>query len=225
MKTASLSGSLRENVGKKGASAIRKSGSVPGVLYGGKDQTHFTVEENSINKLVFSPDVFYIELDIDGKKVNSILQDIQFHPVTDRIVHIDLLEVVPGKEVRVNLPLRAEGIAEGVTNGGRIATLFRRVPVKGLIEKIPEAITVDISPLIIGSTIRVRDLNIDGCRIQLNESVLLIACKRTRLALVEETLEGEGVEGAEEGTEEGTAEGAEGTAEGGSEGGSEGGDA
>jgi len=214
MKTASLSGSLRENVGKKGASAIRKSGSIPGVLYGGQAQTHFTVEENSINKLVFSPDVFYIELDIDGKKVNCILQDIQFHPVTDRIVHIDLLEVVPGKEVRVNLPLRSEGTAEGVTNGGRIATLFRRVPVKGLIEKIPEAITVDISPLIIGSTVRVRDLNIEGCTILLNESVLLIACKRTRLAVVDEELEGGEAEGAAEG-----AEGAEGESEEGSEGG------
>jgi len=214
MKTASLSGSLRENVGKKGSSAIRKSGSIPGVLYGGQDQTHFTVEENSINKLVFSPDVFYIELDIDGKKVHCILQDIQFHPVTDRIVHIDLLEVVPGKEVRVNLPLRSEGTAEGVTNGGRIATLFRRVPVKGLIEKIPEAITVDISPLIIGSTVRVRDLNIEGCTILLNESVLLFACKRTRLAVADEDLE----------TGEAVAEGAEGT-EGESEEGSEGGDA
>jgi len=206
MKTASLSGSLRENVGKKGSSAIRKSGSIPGVLYGGTDQTHFTVEENSINKLVFSPDVFYIELDIDGKKVHCILQDIQFHPVTDRIVHIDLLEVVPGKEVRVNLPLRSEGTAEGVTNGGRIATLFRRVPVKGLIEKIPEAITVDISPLIIGSTVRVRDLNIEGCTILLNESVLLFACKRTRLAVADEDLEGaeaEGAEGAEGEAEEG----------------------
>jgi len=214
MKTASLSGSLRENVGKKGSSAIRKSGSIPGVLYGGTDQTHFTVEENSINKLVFSPDVFYIELDIDGKKVHCILQDIQFHPVTDRIVHIDLLEVIPGKEVRVNLPLRSEGTAEGVTNGGRIATLFRRVPVKGLIEKIPEAITVDISPLIIGSTVRVRDLNIEGCTILLNESVLLIACKRTRLAVVDEELEGGEAEGAAEG-----AEGAEGESEEGSEGG------
>ena len=216
MKTASLSGSLRENVGKKGSSAIRKSGSIPGVLYGGTDQTHFTVEENSINKLVFSPDVFYIELDIDGKKVQCILQDIQFHPVTDRIVHIDLLEVVPGKEVRVNLPLRAEGTAEGVTNGGRIATLFRSVPVKGLIEKIPEAVTVDISPLTIGSTVRVRDLNIDGCTILLNESVLLFACKRTRLAVADE--------GLETGEAEGAAEGAEG-AEGESEEGSEGGDA
>ena len=215
MKTASLSGSLRENVGKKGSSAIRKSGSIPGVLYGGTDQTHFTVEENSINKLVFSPDVFYIELDIDGKKVHCILQDIQFHPVTDRIVHIDLLEVVPGKEVRVNLPLRSEGTAEGVTNGGRIATLFRRVPVKGLIEKIPEAITVDISPLIIGSTVRVRDLNIEGCTILLNESVLLFACKRTRLAVADEDLETGEAEGAE---------GAE-SAEGESGEGSEGGDA
>jgi len=211
MKTASLSGSLRENVGKKGASAIRKSGSVPGVLYGGQDQTHFTVEENSINKLVFNPDVFYIELDMDGKKVHCILQDIQFHPVTDRIVHIDLLEVVPGKEVRVNLPLRSEGTAEGVMNGGRIATLFRRVPVKGMIEKIPEAITVDITPLVIGSTVRVRDLNIEGCTILLNESVLLFACKRTRLAVADEDLES--------GEAEGAAEGAEGESEEGSEGG------
>ncbi|MDG2312049.1 MAG: 50S ribosomal protein L25, partial [Flavobacteriales bacterium] len=186
MKTASLSGSPRENVGKKAASSSRKSGSVPGVLYGGQDQTHFTVEENSINKLVFNPDVFYIELDIDGKKVNCILQDVQFHPVTDRIVHVDLLEVLPGKEVRVNLPLRTEGTAKGVMNGGRIATLFRRVPVKGLIDKIPESITVDITPLTIGSTIRVRDLNIEGCTILLNESVLLLSCKRTRLAVAVE---------------------------------------
>ena len=217
MKTASLSGSSRENVGKKGASSIRKSGSVPGVLYGGQEQTHFTVEENSINKLVFNPDVFYIELDIAGKKANCILQDIQFHPVTDRIVHIDLLEVFPGKDVRVNLPLRSEGTAQGVINGGRIATLFRRVPVKGPIEKIPEAITVDISPLIIGSTVRVRDLNIEGCKILLNESVLLIACKRTRLAVADDVLEGE-VDGEAEGAE-GDSEGAEGGAEESTEGG------
>jgi len=216
MKTASLSGSLRENVGKKAASSSRKSGSVPGVLYGGQEQTHFTVEEKSINKLVFNPDVFYIELDIDGKKVNCILQDVQFHPVTDRIVHIDLLEALHGKEVRVNLPLRTEGTAKGVMNGGRIATLFRRVPVKGLIENIPEAVTVDISPLIIGSTIRVRDLNIEGCTILLNESVLLLSCKRTRLAVAIEDEEAD-AEGAE------SAEGAEGAE--GAEAGAEGGDA
>lgn len=209
MKTASLSGSPRENVGKKAASSSRKSGSVPGVLYGGQDQTHFTVEENSINKLVFNPDVFYIELDIDGKKVNCILQDVQFHPVTDRIVHIDLLEVLPGKEVRVNLPLRSEGTAIGVMNGGRIATLFRRVPVKGLIDKIPESITVDISPLTIGSTIRVRDLNIEGCTILLNESVLLLSCKRTRLAVAVED-EDAGAEDTEESAEEGSEAGSEG---------------
>ena len=209
MKTASLSGSPRENVGKKAASSSRKSGSVPGVLYGGQDQIHFTVEENSINKLVFNPDVFYIELDIDGKKVNCILQDVQFHPVTDRIVHIDLLEVLPGKEVRVNLPLRTEGTAIGVMNGGRIATLFRRVPVKGLIDKIPESITVDISPLTIGSTIRVRDLNIEGCTILLNESVLLLSCKRTRLAVAVED-EDAGAEDTEESAEEGSEEGSEG---------------
>ena len=102
MKTASLSGSLRESVGKKDADALRAANRVPGVLYGGASQTHFSVEEVQLNKLVFNPDVFRIELDIDGKKVNCIIQDIQFHPVTDRVTHIDCLEIIPGKPIKVD---------------------------------------------------------------------------------------------------------------------------
>jgi len=205
MKIASLSGSSRKNVGKKGASALRTANQVPGVLYGGKTQTHFAVDEVKLSKLVINPDVFAVELDIDGTTIKCIIQEVQFHPVTDRIVHIDLLEILDGKEIKVNLPLIAEGTAKGIINGGRMETLFRRVPVQGLFENLPDALTADVSPLKIGDNLRVSDLSIEGCRILLNDSVLLFACKVTRAALSEE--------GEEEGEGEGTGEGEEGSSE------------
>ena len=97
MKSASLSGSLRENVGKKDAVSLRKSGQVPGVLYGDGNQSHFSVDEIKLSKLVVNPDVFAIDLDLDGTESKCIIQEVQFHPVTDRIVHIDLLKVIDGK--------------------------------------------------------------------------------------------------------------------------------
>lgn len=206
MKTASLSGSLRESVGKKDADALRASNRVPGVLYGGAEQCHFSLSEVELNKVVFNPDVFKLELDLNGKKVDCIIQDIQFHPVTDRVTHVDLLEVLPGKPVKVELPLRTTGQAIGVMNGGRLELNYRRVPVRGLVDQLPECLTVDIAPLKIGDNARVRDLEIEGLDILLSESALLVACKRTRAAMsAESALEGE--EGAEGGEE---AEGGEG---------------
>lgn len=206
MKIASLSGSSRKNVGKKDASALRTAYQVPGVLYGGKTQSHFAVDEVKLNKIVINPDVFVIELEVDGTTKKCIIQEVQFHPVTDRIVHIDLLEVLDGKEIKINLPLNSEGKAQGVINGGRMETLFRRVPVQGLLANLPDALSADVSPLKIGDNLRVGDLNIEGCKILLNDSVLLFACKQTRTAMSEEELEGE--EGEGEG-EEGAAEDAD----------------
>ena len=206
MKTASLSGSLRESVGKKDADALRASNRVPGVLYGGAEQCHFSLSEVELNKVVFNPDVFKLELDLNGKKTDCIIQDIQFHPVTDRVTHIDLLEVLPGKPVKVELPLRTTGQSIGVMNGGRLELNYRRVPVRGLVDQLPECLTVDITPLKIGDNARVRDLEIEGLDILLSESALLVACKRTRAAMsAESALEGE--EGAEGGE---AAEGGEG---------------
>ena len=206
MKTASLSGSLRESVGKKDADALRAASQVPGVLYGGAEQVQFSVSEIQLNKLVFNPDVFRIELDIDGKKVDCIIQDIQFHPVTDRVTHIDCLEILPGKPIKVALPLRTVGQSIGVMNGGRLELNYRRVPVRGLADQLPECITVDITELKIGDISRVRDLNVDGLDILLSESALLVAVKRTRAAMSaeaamedEEGGEGEGGDNAEGG--------------------------
>lgn len=204
MKTASLSGSSRESVGKKDADALRSASRVPGVLYGGAEQIHFSVEEIQLNKLVFNPDVFKIELDIEGKKVDCIIQDIQFHPVTDRVTHIDCLEILPGKPVKIDLPLRTTGQAIGVMNGGRLELNYRRLPVRGIADQLPDCITVDITPLKIGDNARVRDLKVDGLDILLSESALLVACKRTRAAMsaeagLEDEEGGEGGEGEGEG--------------------------
>ena len=202
MKTASLSGSSRESVGKKDASQLRLNNRVPAVLYGGGDQKHLSVGELDISKIIVNPDVFQIDLDLDGTAYKCVVQDVQFHPVTERIVHIDLLQVIDGKPVRVELPLRTTGTDQGVNEGRRIQMIFRRLPVRGLILDLPEAITVDISDLVIGDSARVRDIEVPNCDVLLSESALLVACKRTRAAMSaesEEEVEGEGGEGAEGG--------------------------
>ena len=211
MKTASLSGSLRESVGKKDADALRANNQIPGVLYGGAEQIHFSVSENQINKVVFNPDVFKIDLDIAGKKVECIIQDIQFHPVTDRVTHLDFLEILPGKPVKMDIPLRTTGQAVGVLNGGRLEVNYRRIPVRGIADALPESLSVDISDLDIGDNARVRDLTVDGLEILLSESALLVACKRTRAAMsAESDLEGEEGEGGEGGEGSSGGEGGEG---------------
>jgi len=211
MKTASLSGSPREGVGKKDAAELRAKGQVPGVLYGGSEQVHFHVNEVQLNKLIFTPDTYLIQFEVGGASHNCVVQDIQFHPVTDRIVHIDLLQVHTDKPIRVNLPVGTEGTAIGVQNGGRLHVVYRRLPVIGLADQIPETIVLDIRDLEIGDSLRVGDLSVDGCQIPLNDSAVVLGVRRTRAAMSAASEEVEG-EGAEAG-----AEGAEAAAEGGGE--------
>jgi large subunit ribosomal protein L25 len=199
MKTASLSGSLRGSVGKKDAGQLRKDNRVPGVLYGSGEQKHFSVSELAISKLVINPDVFRIQFDLDGDNFDCIIQEVQFHPVTDRIVHIDLLQVIPGKPVRVELPLRTTGTAVGVIGGGRLQMLFRRIPVRGLADDLPEQITIDVTTLEIGDNKRVRDLEVPNCTVLLNDSTLLVAVKRTRAAMSAASSEEDGDDGSAEG--------------------------
>ena len=208
MKSASLSGSLRESVGKQDAKTLRLASRVPGVLYGGKEQVHFSTDEIKLGKLVFTPDTYRVAFELGEKTVDCIIQEVQFHPVTDRITHLDLLEIVPGTPIRVQVPVRAMGTAAGVRDGGRLQTIYRRLPVVGLADKIPEAIEGDVSEMVLGDSLRVSDLKVDGCKITLNEEAVVLAVRRTRAAIAAAAGEGEeGEEGAEGG--EG-AEGAEG---------------
>ena len=187
MKQISLSGSPRGSVGRQDASQLRRSGRVPGVLYGGSSQVHFSVDEVQLNKLLSSPDTLQINLDLDGKQYPAILQEIQRHPVTDRVVHMDLLELVPGKLVKVALPVHVTGNSEGVRSGGRLAINYRKVRILGNPESLPDAITVDISPLKIGDMVRVRELNVPGCTILEADASAVISIEATRASIAAAT--------------------------------------
>ncbi len=204
MKTVSLSGSPRENVGKKDAAHLRAEGRVPAVLYGGDEQTHFSLDLIEFSKYVYTNEVFRFELDVNGKKSEAILKDLQFHPVNDRIIHADFLEVVEGKPMKFELPVRVTGNSIGVRNGGRLAVLFRRIKIMGLPKDFPEFVELDITKLRIGHSIRIKDVEIPNVTLLHNPQSIVVAVKRARGALDdEEEDEEEGAEGGEEGAAEG----------------------
>jgi len=186
MKSVSISGSPRENVGKKDAKKSRSEGKVPCVLYGGKDQVHFVTEETSFKKLVYSPDAYTVNLHISDREYNAILQEIQYHPVSDSIIHADFLEIFPDKPVTIHIPVKVIGVAEGVLKGGRLIQKLRKVNIKALPEFLPERITVDISPLEIGDSIRVSDVKIDNVTFLDSPTSVIVGVRVTRV-VVEET--------------------------------------
>lgn len=212
MKTLAISVKERQNVGKSNTRALRNQGNVPCVLYGGEKQVTFYAHENDFRKLVYTPDTFIAELNIDGSKVRAILQDIQFHPVTDKILHIDFLEVIEGKPITITLPVILEGAAPGVKNGGNL--MFRRPKIitKGLAANLPDAITLNIEHLKIGMFIYIKDIEIDGCEFLAPGNSVVVGVKTARAAIeeVEEEVE-EGAEGGDAPAEGGDApaEGAE----------------
>lgn len=209
MKTVTLSGSPRENVGKQDAADLRRNERIPAVLYGGEKQIHFSISENDAKKLIFTPNVYIVELEIKGEKVKAIVQESQLHPVTDRILHIDFLQILDNKPFKIKIPVRLEGFSRGVQNGGRLRQNFRKLKVLGLEQDMPEAVVIDITSLRIGHKRRVSDLSIPGIKFldPLNAVVVGVQTARTAIADDEED-ELEELEGAE-GAAEGASEGAE----------------
>lgn len=205
MKTVSLSGSPRENVGKKDAKQLRRDGKFPCVIYGGKEQIHFTLERLAFDKVLFTPDVYVIKIDVDGKTYETILQDIQYHPTTDEVLHADFLELIPGKPVTIGLPVTLTGKAPGVIKGGKLRLKLRKLKVKGLIEKMPETIEVSIAKLEIGRSVKVKDVSADGLLFLDPASNVIVTVKTARvLVSEEEEEEEEGEEGGEEASGEAT---------------------
>lgn len=203
MKSVSLSGSLRENVGKKDAKKSRKEGKIPCVIYGGESQIHFTLPELAVDKIIFTPEVFILNITIDGKEYQTILQDIQYHPVTDKVLHVDFLEITKGKEVVVGIPVKFNGVAPGIIKGGKLQVKYRKLRVKGLIDNMPEFIELDISKLDIGNSIKVRDLSLDNLQVVETSNAVVVQVKISRGITEEEEEENEeGEEGEEEAASE-----------------------
>ena len=189
MKAISLSGSLRENVGKKDAKAIRNAGKVPCVLYGNGVQTHFSVDSIALGKVVYSPDVYQVELDINGTKTRAIIQELQQNPITDRITHVDFLELTDSKEVKIALPVRTKGVSPGVIRGGKMQQVYRRLQMVGLPKDLPADITLDISPMEIGDAIRVKHIIIPNVKLLDPANSVVVSIKMARGAKKKEAEE------------------------------------
>jgi len=182
MKTFELKGTVRDVLGKKATKSVRVADSVPCVLYGGEKNTHFTVGNGDLRKLIYSPNVYLVDLDVDGAKCKSIVKEIQFHPVTDKILHIDFLEVSEKKPVVVEIPVKLEGLAEGVKAGGKLSLEMRKLRVKGVYKDIPEAIVVDVTSLGLGKTVQVAKVSVDKLEILNAKNAVVAQVKLTRAA-------------------------------------------
>ncbi|MGN1218885.1 MAG: 50S ribosomal protein L25/general stress protein Ctc [Phocaeicola sp.] len=189
MKSIEIKGSLRTETGKKATRELRKSNSVPCVLYGiNKDEngnqvaTHFTVTNDGLRNLVYTPHIYVVDLNIDGKIVTAIMKDIQFHPVTDKILHVDFLQIDESNPIVMEVPVKLEGLAEGVKAGGKLALQVRKLKVKALYNAIPERLIVDVTNLGLGKTIKVGELNYEGLQILNAKEAVVCAVKLTRAA-------------------------------------------
>lgn len=165
MNTIALSGSARQQIGTKNAAQLRRAKRVPCVLYGGGSTVHFSVEEAALRKVVFTPEVNSIELDIDGNKTLALVHQKQFHPLGDHVIHVDFMEIKADRETRALLSLRITGQAPGVRDGGKLNQTMRKLLVKGLPAHIPQHVDVDISGMKLNSSIHVSDLKLDGLTI------------------------------------------------------------
>jgi large subunit ribosomal protein L25 len=162
MNTIAISGSQRENVGKRDAKELRYAGKVPAVLYGGKEQFHFAIDAPDLRDLVYTPEVNFVELNIDGKKTNAILKDIQFHPLTEKIVHIDFLQLFDDKALTIEIPVKLTGTSPGVKEGGKLVQKLRKLKVNALPKNMPQFVEVSLEPLEVGKSVRVSDLQAKG---------------------------------------------------------------
>ena len=189
MKSIEIKGSLRTDLGKKATRELRKDNGVPCVLYGVKKDenglpvaTHFTVPVDGLRNLVYTPNIYSVNLDIDGTVVTAIMKDIQFHPVKDTILHVDFLQVEENKPLVMEVPVQLEGLAEGVRAGGKLALQLRKLKVKASYTAIPERLVIDVTPLGLGKTIKVGELNYEGLELINAKEAVVCAVKLTRAA-------------------------------------------
>lgn len=185
MKTVSLSGSLRANVGKSDANALRAKGHVPCVIYGAGEQLHFSADERAFKDVIYTPETSIVEIDLDGKKYRTVLQESQFHKVTDKLIHADFLQIVDGKPVVVQLPVKAIGQSSGVKAGGKMIVKMRKLKVRGLINQLPERIELNVEGLDIGKSISIGDITLDGIEILHPKNISVISVQTTRAVVAE----------------------------------------
>jgi large subunit ribosomal protein L25 len=180
MKTVALTGELRSTLGSKDSRALRNEGKVPCVLYGGGEHIHFYIYSPDFKNLVYTPNMYKVQLTIEGKKHLAILHDMQFHPVNESIIHADFLAVDEKKIVTVSIPVKVSGNSPGVRAGGKLIQKIQRLKVKGLIANIPDAVELNIDTLELGQSIKVKNIGIDNIEILDSKDNAVVSVKMTR---------------------------------------------
>ena len=189
MKSITINGSKRESVGKKPTQALRNAGHVPCVLYGGDNPVHFSAEELAFSKLVYTPNAHTVVIALGSETLNAVLQDIQFHPVTDRILHIDFYQLFDDKEVAMNIPVKLTGTSPGVLNGGSLRFTNRKLKIKAIPAKLPDYVTADISELKIGSKLFVTQIFNDDYTFMHPDNTVVVQVRTSRNAVDDEVAE------------------------------------
>jgi large subunit ribosomal protein L25 len=206
MKSITITGSKRESVGKVDSKALRNAGKVPCVLYGGDKPLHFSADETSFKQLVYTGNVYTATIELDGTSYHAILQDIQFHPVSDKILHIDFYQLFDDKMVTMNIPVKLVGTAPGVINGGSLRFAMRKLSVRALPADLPDYINADISKLKIGMKLFVTALVNENYTILHPDNTVVVQVRTSRSAVASEEEEEEGEESGETASEETAAE-------------------
>ena len=182
MKSISIKGTKREVVGKKETKRLRAEGLVPGVLYGGEEPVHFYAPEKEFKSLIYTPSVFLVDLDIDGTVTQSIIQDKQFHPVREQLLHVDFLRTTDDKTIKVEIPVKVEGFAKGIRNGGKLKVNLRTLKVKGMVKYLPDTININVDDLDIGQSYKVASLKRENLEFLNAQAVPVITIMITRAA-------------------------------------------
>lgn len=182
MQTFDLKGTKREAGGKKAAKALRSTGNVPCIVYGGDKEITFSVAEGDFRNLIYTPNVYIVNLNIDGEVKTAILKDIQFHPVSEKILHVDFLEIFENKATTIAIPVKLTGNSEGVKAGGKLQLEMRKLNVKGLPANLPDNLEIDITNLGLGKTIQVGELSYENLEILNAKNAVVVAVKLTRAA-------------------------------------------
>ena len=203
MKSLEIIGYKRANLGKSESKKLREEGNVPCVIYGGKEQVHFYAPMILFRSLVYSPEIYFVELNIEGKVYNCILQDIQFHPVSEMILHVDFMELHDDKPIKMQVPVKFFGDSPGIRAGGKLMINTRTLLVRALPKDMPESIDLDISEITLGMTIKVKEVEVDNFEIINSPQVSIASVSIPRAAKLEDELEEEELEEGEEGAEEG----------------------
>ena len=182
MKTIEIKGVKRDAFGKKGSKSIRKAGLVPCVIYGCKENIHFSVEESQLRDLIYTPNSYIIHFYIDGEQAIGVMREVQVHPVKDNVLHVDFYHVDHTKPVAIDIPVKLTGISEGVRQGGKLMLSKRKLRVSGIIDNLPDTLDIDITNLQLGKSVFVNDVKFDGLTILTPGTTAICAVRMTRAA-------------------------------------------